>query len=338
MSETTEPQTATIPEGPPDRRARIELQGWQGWAAIAVAMVLVALLPFTGLSIYMMSVGFLVLFHAALAVGWNILGGYAGYESFGHVAFVGAGGYTTAVLLARLGWSPLWTCLLGAAVAALIALVVGYPVLRLRGPYFALVTLVVSLAVAVIVLNLPGVDARQGIFVTRPGSTPVMTRFILYELMAAILLITVVVARAIERSRFGHGLRAIREDEEVAGTQGVPTTRLKLVAFIISAALAGLAGGIFSWSRGYIDPGDMFSVVLSVLVVLFALFGGRRSWVGPVVGAVVVTIAEELLSLWIGDRIAQILYGALLVAVILFMPNGLIGPRARRWITVKEPT
>lgn len=319
------------------RGARVELQGWQAWGAVVVAMILVALLPFTGVSVYVMSVGFLVLFHAALAVGWNILGGYGGYESFGHVAFVGAGGYTTAVLLAQFGWSPLWTCLLGAAVAGLVALIVGYPVLRLRGPYFALVTLVVALAIAVIVLNLPGVNARQGIFVSRPGTTPVMTRFILYELMAAILLVTILVARLIERSRVGHGLRAIREDEEVAGTQGVPTTKLKLVAFIISAALAGLAGGIFSWSRGYIDPGDMFSVSLSVLVVLFALFGGRRSWVGPVVGAVVVTIAEELLSLWIGDRIAQILYGGLLVAVILFMPHGLIGARPRRFVRVKEP-
>lgn len=335
MTATTSEQ-ATATGGGNGGGPGVELQGWQMWAAIIAGMVLVALLPFTGLSVYMMSVGFLVLFHAALAVGWNILGGYAGYESFGHVAFVGAGGYTTAVLLARLGWSPLWTCLLGAAVAALIALVVGYPVLRLRGPYFALVTLVVALAVAVIVLNLPWVDARQGIFVRRPGSTPVMSRFILYELMAVILLVTIVVARAIERSQFGHGLRAIREDEEVAGTQGVPATRLKLVAFIISAALAGLAGGIFAWSRGFIDPGDMFSVSLSVLVVLFALFGGRRSWVGPVIGAVVVTIAEELLSLWIGDRTAQILYGILLVVVILFMPHGLIGVKARRWLAIKE--
>ena len=332
----TEQQTATrasaASTGP-----RLRVEGWQAWALIVVAMALVALLPFTGVSVYVMSVGFLVLFHAALAVGWNILGGYGGYESFGHVAFVGAGGYTSAVLLARLGWSPLWTCLLGAVIAGLLALVVGYPVLRLRGPYFALVTLVVSLAVAVIVLNLPGINARQGIFVTRPGSTPVMTRFILYELMAAILLVTIVVARAIERSRFGHGLRAIREDEEVAGTQGVPTTRLKLIAFVVSAALAGLAGGIFAWSRSYIDPGDMFSVELSVLVVLFALLGGRRSWIGPIVGAVAVTVGEELLSLWIGDRTAQILYGVLLVVVILFLPHGLIGARARRWLQVKGP-
>lgn len=313
-----------------------ELTNRQAWIAILIGAVLVALLPFTGMSVYMMSVGFLVLFHAALAVGWNILGGYGGYESFGHVAFVGAGGYTTAALLSSFDWSPLITAPVGGLVAAAIALVVGYPALRLRGPYFALVTLIIALAVAVVVLNLPWVGAGAGIFMSRPSSSAVMSRFILYEAMLVILLLTVVVARIVERSRFGVGLFAIREDEEVAGTQGVPTTRLKLTAFVLSAALAGVAGGIFSWSRGYIDPGDMFSVELSVLVVLYALLGGRRTWIGPVIGAVLVTITHEALSLFVGDRPAQIAYGALLVIVILFLPHGLIGPRPWKLIRVQE--
>lgn len=309
---------------------------WQIWALIVIGGLVVMALPFTGMNIYMMSVGFAVLFHAALAVGWNILGGQGGYESFGHVAFVGAGGYTTAVLLAQLGWSPLLTAPLAALVAGLIAVVVGFPVLRLRGPYFALVTLVVSLAVAVIVLNLPGINASAGIFLTLPADSPVVAGAILYEAMAVILLLTVVVARLVEHSRFGHGLRAIREDEEVAQTQGVPATKLKLTAFVISAALAGLAGGVFSWSRGFIDPGDMFNVTLSVQVVLFALLGGRRSWVGPVIGAVVVTIAEELLTVWMGDRSAHVTFGILLVVVILFLPHGLIGVRRRGWVQSRE--
>ncbi len=307
------------------------MRPYLAWVWIGAAAIAVALLPFTGISAYLLSVGFLVLMNAALAVGWNILGGYGGYESFGHVAFVGSGGYVTAVLLSRYGWSPLLTAPLGAILGAALALLVGYPVLRLRGPYFALVTLVVSLAVAVVVLNLPGVGAQAGIFLPRPSPSPVFSRFVLYEAMAMILLVTVVVARLIERSKFGLGLAAIREDEEVAGTQGVPTTRLKLTAFTISAGLAGLAGGIYSWSRGFIDPGDMFNVQLSVAVVLFALLGGRRSWVGPLIGAAVVTIVEELLANLVGDRPAQILYGALLVIVILFLPHGLIGNRPRPW-------
>lgn len=299
------------------------------WVAIALVAAGVGLLPFTGMSVYLMSVGFLVMFHASVAVSWNILGGYAGYESFGHSAFVGIGAYTTALLLAEAGWSPVLTAPVGALIAATVAVVVGYPCLRLRGPYFALVTLVVSLAVSVVVVNLPGLDVAAGVFVPRPADSPVISRLILYEVMAAILLITVVVARLVERSRFGIGLSAIREDEEVASTQGVPTTGLKMVAFAISAALTGLAGGMLSWSRGFIDPGDMFSVTLSVLIVLFALFGGRRSWIGPIIGAAVVTVAREILFVVIGDDAAQIVFGVLLVVVILFLPHGLIGSRPR---------
>jgi len=299
------------------------------WILIAAVAVGVALLPFTGMSVYSMSVAFTVMFYAAVAVAWNILGGYSGYESFGHSAFVGIGAYTTAILLSEFGLSPLLTSFLGATLAALVAFIVGYPCLRLRGPYFALVTLVVSLAVSVVVVNLPGLNVASGIFVPSPAGSPVMTRFILYESIAAVFLICVVVARIIERSQLGIGLAAIREDEEVAATQGVPTTRLKMAAFVVSAALTGLAGGILSWSRGYLDPGDMFSVDTSVLIVLLALFGGRRSWIGPLIGAVVVTLGREFLFIVIGEDAAQILYGALLVVVILFMPHGLIGARPR---------
>lgn len=301
------------------------------WVLIAVGAVVVALLPFTGMSIYMMSVAFTVMFHAAVAIAWNILGGYSGYESFGHAAFVGIGAYTTAILLSEFGVSPLMTAVLGAALAAVVALIIGYPCLRLRGPYFALVTLVVSLAVSVVVINLPGLNVAAGVFVPSPGDSPVMTRFILYEAIAGVFIITLVVARLIERSQFGIGLAAIREDEEVAATQGVPTTRLKMIAFIVSAALTGLAGGILSWNRGFLDPGDMFAVDTSVLIVLFAFFGGRRSWVGPLIGAIVVTLAREFLFIVIGEDAAQILYGVLLVLVILYMPNGLIGARPRFW-------
>lgn len=299
------------------------------WMLIAAAGVGVALLPFTGMSVYLMSVAFTVMFYAAVAVAWNILGGYSGYESFGHSAFVGIGAYTTAILLSEFGLSPLYTSTLGAVLAALVAFVVGYPCLRLRGPYFALVTLVVSLAVSVVVVNLPGLNISSGVFVPSPSSSPVMARFILYEAIAAVFFISVVVARIIEQSQLGIGLAAIREDEEVAATQGVPTTRLKMIALVVSAFLTGLAGGILSWSRGYLDPGDMFSVDMSVLIVLVALFGGRRSWVGPLIGAVVVTLGREYLFIVIGEDAAQILYGALLVVVILFMPHGLIGARPR---------
>ncbi len=301
------------------------LKGRLGWVGIGLAAVAVAFLPFAGVNAYVMTFLFVVMFNTALAVGWNILGGYAGYASFGHVAFVGVGGYATAMLLSLLGWSPLFTAPLGGAAAAVLAVLVGYPCLRLRGPYFALVTLIVSLAVAVVVLNLPGINASAGIFLPPPSDSMVINRFVLYEAMAAILLVTIVAARLVERSRFGVGLVAIREDEEVAATQGIPTTRLKLTAFVLSAGLAGLAGGVFSWHLGFLEPGGMFDVNLSVLVVLLALLGGTRSWPGPVIGAVLVTLLQEFLTLRVGASAAQIAFGVLLTLVILFLPDGLLG-------------
>ena len=306
-----------------------------------LGLIIVGVVVFasTGPSIYGMTLAFAVVMHATLAVAWNILGGYSGYLSFGHVAFLGIGGYTTALLQIHLDWSPIWSSPFGGLLAAAVALAVGYPCLRLRGPYFAVVTLVVSLAVAVIVLNLPLIGAREGLFMSRAGDTPMSGWTLLVLLMLVMLVFTVLVALVIESSRMGYGLMAIREDEEVAGTQAVPTTRLKLQAFALSAGLTGLAGGIFAWSRVYLEPASIFDVNVSVLIVLFAILGGRRRWYGPVLGAAVITLAREFLTLRAGEEKAQILFGVMLVLVILFMPEGLIGGKRsgerkeRKWLT-----
>lgn len=305
---------------------------------LALLVTAFAAYPLTGPSAYGMTIAFAVVMHASLAVAWNILGGYSGYLSFGHVAFLGVGGYTTALLQINLGWSPIWSAPMGALVAALVAVAVGYPCLRLRGPYFAVVTLVVSLGVGVLVLNMPFIGAREGLFMTRAGDTPFEGWAILLGLMLVIFVITSLAALGIENSRMGYGLMAIREDEEVAGTQAVPTTKLKLQALTLSAGLTGLVGGIYAWSRVYLEPASIFDVNVSVLIVLFALFGGRRRWYGPVIGAAVITLAREFLTIRAGEGIAQILFGAMLVLVILFLPDGLIGPkrsaeRERKWLS-----
>jgi branched-chain amino acid transport system permease protein len=292
--------------------------------------ILISVLPFTGLSLYVITFLFMVLMNAALTVGWNIIGGYAGYFSFGHVAFVGAGGYTTAILLSRLGWSPILTTPIAGVVAAVIALIIGYPCLRLRGPYFSLITLIVALAVKVVVINIPGLNAASGIFVTPPARTILASRTILFEAMAVILVITLLVAYLIENSRFGIGLKAIREDEEVAGTQGIDTAKMKFYAFVISAGLAGLVGGIFSWYQGFLYPDPMFSTNLSVMIVLMALLGGTNSWVGALSGAVIVTIVREFLNLSIGSAMSQVVFGLLLIVTILYLPNGIVGWFSKR--------
>lgn len=292
---------------------------------VLFATLLLAALPFMGLNLYLVSFLFLLMMNISLTVGWNIIGGYAGYVSFGHVAFVGVGGYTTAVLLAKFNISPIITTPLAGIIAALVALVVGYPALRLRGPYFSLITLVISLAIAAVILNLPGINASSGIFLTPPSGDIHSSRLILFEMMVIVLLFTILCAYFIERSKFGIGLKAIREDEVVAATQGVNTTNLKLLAFVISGGLAGIVGGVFSWYKGLVFVDAMFSVNISVMIVLMALLGGTHSWIGAVVGSVLVMVINEFLTLSIGSNLSQIIFGILLVVTILFIPNGIVG-------------
>ncbi|WP_339251702.1 branched-chain amino acid ABC transporter permease [Sporosarcina sp. FSL W8-0480] len=295
------------------------------YISIAIGFILLALLPYMGLNLYLISFIFILMMNISLTVGWNILGGYAGYVSFGHAAFVGAGGYTTAILLSQFGWSPIFTTPLAGVVSALIALIVGYPSLRLRGPYFSVITLVIALAIAALVLNLPGINTASGIFVKPPSDSVFMSNFILYEMMAVVLFITILIAQIIEKSKFGLGLIAIREDEEVASTQGVNATKVKLTAYVISGGLAGVVGGIFSWYQGVIYVNSMFSVNLSVMIVLMAILGGTYSWKGAFIGALLVTIINEVLVLSIGSNLSQIIFGVLLVVAILYLPNGIIG-------------
>jgi branched-chain amino acid transport system permease protein len=291
-----------------------------------------ALVPLGLSNIYLLTLLFSIFTYAALAVGWNIIGGYTGYLSFGHAAFFGVGGYTTALLFANLGWSPFLTTPLGGVVAALVALVVGYPCLRLRGPYFALVTLILALAVRVVVLNVEWTGGSSGLFLKIPQMDALTNRILFYEAMLAVLLVSVLAAYWALRSKLGIGLITIREDEEVAQTLGINTTRLKMAAFLLSAFLAGMVGGIFSYYRTYVYPNIMFDLNLSVLVVLMALFGGRQNWLGPVVGALVISIVSEFLTLQLGNEAARILFGLLMVVVILYLPDGLLAyvrPRAK---------
>lgn len=292
-----------------------------------LAVVVVATLlsvPLLTQDQYYLSFFMLMVMYASLSIGWNILGGYAGYESFGHVAFLGVGGYTSVWLFVEFGLEPFLTAPIGALVAGFVALVVGYPALRLKGPYFALVTLIIALAVQVFVTNLPGLDASQGIFLSAPLDSPVRSQALLYLLMVGVLAVTIFVARCVERSKYGVGLYAIREDEEVASTQGINTTKLKLGAFVVSAALAGLAGGIYAWFLGFVTPSPMFDVQISILVVLIALLGGTQSWIGPFIGAVLLRVVDEILVLQFGGQAAQIMYGLVLVVVILYLPYGIL--------------
>ncbi|HEY2562031.1 MAG TPA: branched-chain amino acid ABC transporter ATP-binding protein/permease [Caldimonas sp.] len=297
---------------------------------VAIAM---AFVPRLGLPAYYDSLLYLMLHWIVLATSWNILSGYTGYFSFGHGAFFGAGLYTTSTLLARYDWPFLWTLPVAAAVAALLGTALGAVVFRVksvRGELFALLTLAITFVVGTIVGNTP-IDGGQGVSlsavpVPHLGPTQSST-FYLLALAAATL--TLLIAWAIVVSRFGAGLFAIHDDEDAAEVMGVPTYRYKLVALAISCALAGAAGGIHALFLSYVTVGEVFTITVPLTVVLMSVLGGSRHWAGPAVGAVAITAL--LYSFTAADHAVagKAATGAILIAAILFMPDGIL-PRLQR--------
>ena len=291
-----------------------------------LALALVAL-PWFGLPAFYESFSYLLLSAIVLATSWNILSGYSGYFSFGHGAFFGVGVYTTAGLVGHLGWPFLWTLPLAALAAAVLGVALGAVVFRvraLRGELFALLTLAITFVLATIALNT--VDGGPGIqlLLEMPKLTPTASGFI-YLLMLAAAALTLWTAYAMYHSRFGTGLLAIHDDEDVAEVMGVPTYRFKLAAFAISCALAGLAGGIHAVFVSYVTVAETFSIALAVNVVLMAALGGTRHWLGPAVGAVAITV---LLYAFTGGQAAVLgraLAGLILIVVIVAMPEGILG-------------
>jgi branched-chain amino acid transport system permease protein len=296
------------------------------YAAVSLVLAL-ALLPLLQPPVYFISLLFTVFTYVTLATAWNLIGGYAGYLSFGHAAFFGIGAYTTAIMSKQLGLSAVWTLLSSVpagAVAALVAVVVGYPCLRLRGPYFAVITLCFAFLVHLTVRNLDIVGGADGLWLKSMDLPVAWSRSILFEVMLVLMVAAVASSAYIGTSRFGVGLRAIKEDEEVAQTMAINAPFLKIKAFALSAFFPGAAGGIYGYYLTYIHPDAVFDVNISILIVLMALFGGGKTWLGPVVGAVVLSLVNEGLSTFVKAELARIIYGCLFILVIVFMPDGII--------------
>jgi len=302
---------------------------------IALALIAAALigLPYVGLPAFYESFGYLLLSAIVLATSWNVLSGYSGYFSFGHGAFFGVGVYTTAALAGKLGWNFLWTLPLAALAATLLGVALGAIVFRvraLRGELFALLTLAITFVLATIALN--AVDGGPGIMVTvdLPRIAPTASG-VIYLMMLAAAALTLWTAYAMYRSRFGTGLFAIHDDEDVAEVMGVPTYRFKLAAFAISCALAGLAGGIHAIFVSYVTVAETFSIALAVNVVLMSALGGTRHWLGPAVGAVVITVLLYAFTSGNAAVAGRALTGLILIVVIVAMPAGILGQILKRF-------
>ena len=309
--------------------------------AVLVAGAVLAALPFAHLPAFYESFLYLALFWVVLATSWNILSGYAGYFSFGHGAFFGAGVYTSATLAGKLGWPFLWTLPVAALVAAAIGVAVGAVAFRVRGvrgELFALLTLAVTFVLATIVGN-TAIDGGPGVYlndvaVPALGPTPTSS---LYLLMLGAAVASLLISWAVRFSRFGAGLFAIHDDEDAAEVMGVPTYRWKLLALAISCALAGWAGAVHALFVSYVTTGETFNLTVPLTVVLMSILGGTRHWAGPAVGAVAITL---LLFAFTGSSqavLAKGFIGLILVVGILFVPNGVMSRLQRRRASVRAP-
>jgi branched-chain amino acid transport system permease protein len=286
---------------------------------LAVAALALALLP-PGLSVYLRSFVLFTMMYVVLALSWNIISGFTGYTSFGHVAFYGIGAYACAIPVADYGWHWIPALGLGAVLAAVIAVAIGYPVLRLKGPYFAIAMLGTAEGTRVVATVWDSLT-HGGLGVSLPSAE---TSLQTYYAMLILMLVTIAVAYAVGHSRFGIRLNAIREDEGAAEALGINATLYKLTAFALSAVFPAVAGGIQAYKVLYIDPPAVFFVQITIAMALMSMLGGKGTVIGPIVGAVLLYSAQELT--WVNFPTAHLIaYGLFIVLVARFMPRGLMG-------------
>lgn len=292
----------------------------------AGVVLALSLMPIVALPEVFVGAAFVIFAYAALALSWNLLGGYAGYLSLAHSLFVGLGGYAVAVLLQRYHWSPFMTFGIGGILAAAVAAGIGLVTLRLRGAYFFIATLLVVFIGQALAYNLQSLTGGA-VGINLPLFTldgDVEDR-IWYYIGLALVVGAAAVAIIVERSAFGLNLTAIREDEEVARSMGVRVVRSRLIAFMLSAGIAGMVGAFYFYRAHYIAPSSAFDFSLSAAPVLGSILGGSRTWLGPIVGVLVYEGLSLGLVLYIGNEYNGVIYAVLLIAVVILLPQGIVG-------------
>jgi branched-chain amino acid transport system permease protein len=297
--------------------------------ALVVGVVLIAVgIALAGLRVnpYVYFAGYVILQYVVIATAWNILGGYAGYVNFGTPAFFAMGAYT-AVFLIRSMKAPLPVLILaGGLVAGLLGLGIGYLTLRLRGTFFSIATLALSVVLQTMIINWEYVGGSRGLSVIRPSGPPFGSYVtFLFTVMVGLAVISVLVARFIERSWIGRGLAALRDNEEAAECMGVPTLRLKLFATTISGFLLGVAGAPFPYYVTFVEPNSAFALDYAVNALAMPMIGGTTSWVGPVIGAVLLGTAQQLATVTISSEMNLFIVGVVLVAFVVLAPEGILG-------------
>ena len=313
------------------------------WIAPLVALVIFGALFPLGFALGLGVVTTLttVLYYAVVAQGWNLLGGYGGYLNFGAAVFAGTGAYTAAFLNSEWEWN-LWQTLIPSALAAVVvSVVVGYATLRLRSHYFAIFTLVLTFLALVVVKNWPALGGAAGLFIFVDGdfdSRQLAQLF--YYVLFGLAIVATIIAYAVEHSNFGYALRAISEDEPAAQVLGVKTTSVKLQALLIGAALGGAGGAVYAFFTGYIEPAGTFNLDLALDIVLVCVIGGMSSWLGPLIGSIIVVLLEQWLRIVVPNldlfgfeipaETNRLVLGILLLIFALFIRRGVVGLVSRR--------
>lgn len=294
-------------------------------AAFAIAYPLLLSSPFQ------QRLGALVLLYAIAASAWNVVGGYAGQVSVGHVVFFGCGAYAAMGSYAKFGLSPLFGIPGGIVLAVGLAAIVGVPTLRLSGHYFSMATIAVAETMRLIVTNTEWLGAAVGL------SGPAVPRNMFdlsflsslpyYYLFLAVLVITLLITWWMTSSRMGFYLRAIKDSERAARSLGAPASRTKLYAYMLSAALTSVAGALYAMMFGFVDPESGLGILISVKILIMAALGGAGLLFGPLVGAAILVPLEEISNSWLGGKgagLTFVVYGAIIVLIARFQPGGLL--------------
>lgn len=324
-------------------RVSYEAKQWPRWLAPVIGLSIFAVLAPLGAVLGLGAVTTLTvaLFYVVVAQGWNLLGGFAGYINFGVALFTGAGIYAAAMLNTSLGWG-MWATIIPAGLAAMaVSAVIGVATLRLRSHYFSIFTLILVFLVVVIVNNSPALGGAIGLVTAIDGewTSRGLAQFFYYSFFGLAILATVI-AYLVANSNLGNALRSVREDEPAARVLGVRTTDVKFRALLLGAALGGAAGAIFAFFTPYIEPAGTFDLAFSLDIVLVCVVGGLGTWIGPLIGSILVVILEQWLRNVILDihpfgmdipaDANRLVLGVVLIVFALFARRGIVGLVQRR--------
>ncbi len=276
---------------------------------------------------YVFFAGYVVLQFVVLATGWNVMGGYAGYVNFGAGAFLAVGAYTAAALFKAFELPLMLQIVAAITVSGALGFLVGVLTLRLRGIFFSIATVAIAVVLETAVLNWQYVGGARGMTVLPPETPAGFDTYMrwLFLVMAVLAVLAVATARYVEHSWIGRGLRALRDDETAAESLGVPTLRLKTLASTISGALMGMAGAPYALYLSFIEPTSVFSLNNAVAALAMPVIGGTATWAGPLVGALLLGSAQQLVSVTISSELNVLILGLVLIVFVVAAPEGLVG-------------